>query len=351
MMRAVIFGCAGETLNDEERKFFKRVQPVGFILFERNCQNPPQLKKLVADLKETVERDDVMILIDREGGRISRLNHMYWRTPPAPQEFGDLYDFNSDLAYQACYDNALLIGNDLSHLGINVNCAPIADLPTYDSHPFLLDRSFSSYSDVSYNLCLAMAQGLQDMGVVPVLKHMPGHGRTHVDSHDDLPIITASKTELYETDFACFKNVLTYMNQLLRPTPWGMLAHAVYTAFDDKLPATYSSTIIDNVIRGYLDFQGFLISDCLTMKALRGSMSERTEMAMKAGCDTVLHCSGNLAEMVEIASVIPCLGDTALEVLEDSMPIPTHNEINVIELETSIKKSFDQMKATMARRM
>lgn len=347
MVRAVIFGCAGETLNDEEKKFFERAQPTGFILFERNCQTPPQLKKLIADLKECVGRgDDITILIDQEGGRISRLNHMYWRLPPSAQDFGELYEENSDVGFQACYENALLIGQDLVNLGINVNCAPLADLPSLDAHPVIGDRAFSSYPDITSNLSLAMIQGLQDRGVIPVLKHMPGHGRATVDSHEALPIITASKQELYEHDLDAFKQVLTSLHQLLRPMPWAMTAHAIYSAIDDQLPATFSPKVIDSVIRGYLDFQGFLVSDCLTMKALKGSMMERTEKAMKAGCDAVLHCNGHLAEMIDVASVVPYLTDTAKEVLEDSKPVPHHQVIDTVAIENSVKKAFETLRPT-----
>ncbi len=348
MVKAAIFGCSGEILTVEEKAFFERIQPLGFILFERNCQNPPQLKKLISDLKECVGRNDARILIDQEGGRISRLNHMYWRVPPKAKEFGELYELDPDAAYQAVYDNALLISYDLLNLGINVNCAPVADLPSLDSHPVIGDRAFSAYPDVTSTLCLAMIQGLQDMGMIPVLKHFPGHGRATVDSHERLPVIKTAKQDLFEFDFDCFKQVLTALNHMLRPSPWGMTSHVVYSAIDDKNPATFSSKVIDSIIRGYLDFQGFLVSDCLTMEALEGTMGERAERAIKAGCDAVLHCNGRLAEMIDVASFVPELDDNALACLEDSIPKKTYSTLDPTTLENNVKKAFD-MSRILAR--
>jgi len=351
MTKAVIFGVSGETLTDDEKTFLERAQPLGVILFERNCQTPPQLKKLVKDIKECIGRDDVKILIDQEGGRISRLNRTYWRHPQAPQEFGDLYEVNSDVAYQAAYDNALLIGYDLQSLGINVNCAPLADLPAVDADPVISNRAFSPYPEITSSLCIATIQGLQDLGMIPVLKHFPGHGRATVDSHKSLPIIKENKKELYEHDLSAFHQVLTSINQLLRPVPWGMTAHVVYTAFDEVNPATFSSKVIDNIIRGYLDFQGFLISDCITMGALQGSMADRADRAIQAGCNAVLHCNGDFAEMVEVASVVPELEDMELEMLEDSMPTKAFETIDPTVLEANIKKAFDSAHTTpVARR-
>ena len=340
-MKAVIFGCSGETLTEEEKSFFERVDPLGFILFERNCKNPTQLKALTTELRNIIGRADVPILIDQEGGRISRLSHMYWRVPPKPGDFGELYEIDPDASYQAVYDNALLIAYDLMGAGINVNCSPIADLPTADADPIIGDRSYSAFPEVTSSLCLAMIQGLQDMGITPILKHFPGHGRATLDSHKQLPVITASLTELHEYDLNCFKEILISLNQLLRPLPWGMTAHIVYTAVDPENPATFSSKVIDNIIRGYLDFQGFLVSDCLTMNALSGTMGERAERAILAGCNAVLHCSGDLHEMIDVATSTPDLDDHALELLEDSKPLKTYATVQPAELEMSVKKAFD----------
>lgn len=340
-MKAVIFGCSGESLTNEERSLFERVNPLGFILFARNCQNPIQLKKLTDDLKAVVGREDVPILIDQEGGRISRLNQSFWRVPPKPQEFGDLFSVDPDGAYQAVYDNALLIGYDLLTSGLNVNCAPIADLPTEDAHPVISDRSFSSELEVNSTLCLAMIQGLQDMGIIPVLKHFPGHGRATVDSHKALPVVDTALSDLYGQDFNCFKQVLTAMNQLLRPLPWGMTAHIVYKAIDADRPATFSSSVIENVIRGHFDFQGFLVSDDIDMEALSGSKGERALYAVEAGCDAVLQCNGNLDDMIDVAAAVPEISDESLERLHESRPEKTYETVHPSELETSVKKAFE----------
>jgi beta-N-acetylhexosaminidase len=283
----------------------------------------------------------VRILIDQEGGRISRLNPMYWRVGAKTEEFGELFEIHPDAAYQAVYDNALLISNDLLNLGINVNCAPIADVPSLDSHPVIGDRAFSAYPEVTANLCLAMIQGLQDMGITPVLKHFPGHGRATVDSHENLPVVSASKNDLYDVDFECFKKIITSMNHTLKPLPWGMTAHVVYKAIDDQYPATFSSKVIDNIIRGYMDFQGFLVSDCLTMNALSGGMGQRAENALKAGCDAVLHCNGNIDEMIDVAAYATELDDHGMERLADSIPKKNHQTIDTVALESSVKKSMD----------
>ncbi len=340
MVKAVIFGCSGTILTDSEKSFFERVQPLGFILFERNCQTPVQLKNLVTSLKECVGRGDVRILMDQEGGRISRLPGNYWRVPPKASLFGDLYENDPDTAYQAAYSNALLIASDLNALGINVNCAPLADVPFLGAHPVISDRAFSSYVDVTAALCVAVIQGLQHMGITPVLKHFPGHGRAMVDSHEKLPVIKTSKQDLFDSDFDCFKQVLATLHQTLCAEPWGMTAHAVYTAIDDYYPATFSSKVIDNIIRGAMDFQGFLVSDCLTMNALHGPMMERVRYAIEAGCDAVLHCNGDFSEMLDVASVVPELSDESVERLSDSVPQKIYDMVDIVELEANLKKAM-----------
>lgn len=343
-MKAVIFGCSGESLTDEEKSLFERANPLGFILFARNCKNPLQLKKLTDELKNVVGREDVPILIDQEGGRISRLNHAFWRVPPKPQDFGDIYAVDPNAAYQAVYDNALLIGYDLVSSGINVNCAPLADLPVPGAHPIISDRSFSPNLEANSTLCLAMIQGLQDMGITPILKHFPGHGRATVDSHEALPVIDVSLTDLYAEDFSCFKQILTAMNQLLRPLPWGMTAHIVYSAIDAERPATFSTSVIDNIIRGYFDFQGFLVSDDIDMSALSGSKGERAKLSIEAGCDAILQCNGKLEDMLDVAANTPELSDESLERFYDSRPQKTYETVHPSELETSVQKAFELSK-------
>lgn len=353
-MKAVIFGCEGESLSDGEKSLFERLNPLGFILFARNCQNPFQLKKLTNELRASVGREDVPILIDQEGGRICRLNSDFWRTPPSPAEFGILYETDPDLAYQVTYDNARLMAHDLISSGINVDCFPLADLPTLDAHPVIGNRAFSTHLDATVNLCLAAIEGLQDRGVTPVLKHFPGHGRAKVDSHEALPLVDASLVELHVHDFECFKQITESLHQLLRPLPWGMTAHIVYTALDQHNPATFSTSVIDYVIRGMMDFDGFLVSDDIGMSALSGSMVERAQRALNAGCDTILHCNGDFDEMLDVALAVPELSDESLIRFHES--IPSHaNFTSSLEgfstnaLERSIKEALNQQHQPLPR--
>lgn len=341
-MKAVIFGCSGPVLTDEEKAFFERVNPLGFILFDRNCIDPSQLKTLVKDLKTCVGRPDVPILIDREGGRISRLNAEFWRSPPAPKAFGDVYDIDPDAVYEAVYNNARLMAHDLVEMGLSVNCTPLADVPSFGAHPVISDRAFSRDVDVVTSLCMASIEGTQDMGIIPVLKHFPGHGRAMVDSHEDLPVIHTALKDLVDVDFYAFKAILATLHETLRPLPWGMTAHIVYKDIDDQAPATFSSKVIDHIIRGHLDFQGFLISDCLTMNALKGSMGERAERALDAGCDAVLHCNGDLMEMVEVAASVMDLNDNSLFLLQESIPIPLASSVDTLVLEQSIQETLSR---------
>lgn len=339
-MKAVIFGCSGPVLSDEEKAFFERVNPLGFILFERNCMDPSQLKNLVKDLKTCVGRDDLPILIDREGGRISRLNTKFWRTPPSPKVFGDLYEIDADAVYDAVYNNARLMAYDLVEMGLSVNCTPLADVPSFGAHPVISDRAFSHDVDVVTSLCMASIEGTQDMGITPVLKHFPGHGRAMVDSHEDLPVIHTPLRDLVDIDFYAFKAILSMLHETLRPLPWGMTAHIVYKEIDDQAPATFSSKVIDHIIRGHLDFQGFLISDCLTMKALKGSMGERAKHAIEAGCDAILHCNGDLMEMVEVAANVMEINDNSLSSLEESKLTLKSSSIDTLLLEQSIQETL-----------
>ncbi|MBY0280930.1 MAG: beta-N-acetylhexosaminidase [Alphaproteobacteria bacterium] len=316
--KAVIFGCSGPELLPEERSFFERCQPLGFILFARNCKTPEQIKTLVADLKSTVTHKDVPILIDQEGGRVVRLLPPLWREVPPAHIFGQLAYENIDLASECVQDNAVLIGYELDELGINVNCAPCADLLIPGSDPIIGDRAFSNHSEIVAELSLAMIEGLQAQNIIPVIKHLPGHGRAPVDSHKELPIVSSSKEELTDHDFEAFRLICEGIKARSLPQAWGMTAHVVYDAFDDKETATHSSLLIDRIIRAHIGFKGFLISDCLTMEALEGSFSNRARKAIKAGCDAVLHCNGHLDEMIEVAGATPDLSEISYERLRES---------------------------------
>ncbi len=316
--KAVIFGCLGTELLPIERAFFERCQPLGFILFARNCKSPDQIKKLVQDLRQTVLHSDVPILIDQEGGRVVRLTSPTWRSVPPASAFGQLAQEKPEIAIESVFNNAVLIGNELQELGINVDCAPCADLLISGSDPIIGDRAFSEHPETVAELSLAMIEGLQNQNVIPVIKHLPGHGRAPVDSHKELPVIATSADELIENDFLAFHLLCEEIRERSLPQPWGMTAHVVYQDLDATETATHSSYIIEHVIRSQIGFEGFLISDCLTMEALEGDFSVRAQKALKAGCDAVLHCNGDLDEMIEIAGATPPLTKVAWERLESS---------------------------------
>ena len=303
-MKAVIFGVSGLKLSDEEKIFFADVNPVGFILFARNCDNPEQVKKLTLELKELLGRDDVLILIDQEGGRVARLKPPHWRKSPSASYFADIADLSIGQAKKFVYANARLIAKELHELGINVNCAPLADVPVQDAHDIIGDRAYGDTPHQVSILAEAMARGLLEGGVLPVLKHIPGHGRARADSHEQLPTVIESLEELRKTDFVPFK-ALHYL-------PLGMTAHILYSAIDDKLPATLSPEVI-KLIRQEIGFSGLLMSDDISMKALSGSLADLTQQTLAAGCDLVLHCNGKMQEMQEIANVISEISEESLQ--------------------------------------
>jgi len=315
--KAVIFGCSGYELLPEERAFFERAQPLGFILFTRNCKSAEQIKQLIADLKSTVQHKEVPILIDQEGGRVVRLQPPLWREVPPAHIFGQFAYENIEQASEYTLINAMLIGEELQELGINVDCAPCADLLIPGSDPIIGDRAFSEHVNIVAELSLATIQGLQSQNIIPVIKHLPGHGRAPVDSHKELPVVSSSKEELTDNDFEAFRLICQGIKARSLPQPWGMTAHVVYEAFD-KETATHSALIIDRIIRDHIGFKGFLISDCLTMEALEGTFSYRAQKALKAGCDAVLHCNGHLDEMIEIAGATPSLSEISSKRLEVS---------------------------------
>jgi beta-N-acetylhexosaminidase len=292
--RAVIFGCAGERLSAAERQFFAAAGPVGFILFRRNCRNPAQLRDLVGELRTSIGRDGAPVLIDQEGGRVARLGPPHWRTYPAPARLAALPD---PLAEEAVWLGARLIADDLATLGITVDCLPALDLPTADADPVIGDRAYASVPERVARLGRAACDGLLAGAVLPVIKHIPGHGRARVDSHRECPVVAATHDELARSDFVPFR-ALAHM-------PWAMTAHVTFAAIDPRAPATLSLQVIAEIVRREIGFGGVLVSDDLSMGALGGSLAERTRQALAAGCDLVLHCTGNLAEMEAVAEVAP----------------------------------------------
>lgn len=298
MISACVLGCRGHTLNRDEAAFFRDIRPWGFILFGRNIDTPDQVRRLIETLRETVGRESAPILIDQEGGRVQRLGPPHWRRFPP----GHAY---LDAGVETARLGGRLIAEDLRALGINVNCAPVLDVPVTGAHDVIGDRAFSSSPHLVAALGRAMAEGFLAGGVLPIIKHIPGHGRARADSHHDLPVVDATLAELEANDFAPFR--------ALADLPAAMTAHCVYAVVDPDQPCTTSPLVINSIIRGLIGFDGLLISDDLSMKALRGDLSARTQACLGAGCDIVLHCNGDLDEMREVAAGLRPLADRALE--------------------------------------
>lgn len=316
--KPVIFGCEGTRLSEAEKDFFSRTQPLGFILFTRNCSDPEQVKDLVRELRTTVSHKFIPILIDQEGGRVARLGINHWRQYPPAGIIGQLAEDDLSLACWVSEANAYLMGVEMLELGVNVNCAPVMDLMVPNAHHIIGDRAFHENADIVASLASYAIKGFHRSGVIPVLKHIPGHGRALVDSHENLPVVTAPLEQLQESDFLVFQQVCASILEMNDTQPWGMTAHIVYEALDCHHPATQSSVVIDQAIRGHIDFRGFLVSDCLTMKALDGSMGVRAKRALGAGCDAVLHCSGNMTEMIDVAAVLTGMSDVSQDRLKAS---------------------------------
>ena len=297
---AAVFGCAGPELQAEEAAFFRDANPLGFILFARNCKSPKQIRRLTSALRITVGRADAPILMDHEGGRVQRLPSPPWRKVAAPAQFGSLPE---NLAAAAVTINAKLMAFELLELGINVNCVPCLDVNDPKGHKVIGDRAYSANPTVVAKLGRAAADGLLAGGVLPIIKHIPGHGRATVDSHSELPIVKACGEELADRDFRPFED--------LADLPLGMTAHVLFSSLDPEVPGTLSEKIISQVIRQQIGFNGLLFTDDLSMKALGGAISNRMNRALKAGCDVALHCNGQAEEMHSIAENCPPLSKQA----------------------------------------
>ena len=300
MTKPVIFGCENAALSASEREFFRAADPLGFILFARNCETPQQIRRLVAELRESIGRADAPILIDQEGGRVARLKPPYFPAYPAAAKIAALGGLR---ARAAAWRVARLIADDLGQLGITVDCAPVLDVPVTGADPVIGDRAWGHDPRLVAENGLAVCDGLMAGGVLPVIKHIPGHGRATVDSHRALPVVDTPLAELDSTDFAPFR--------ALNGMPWAMTAHVLYTAIDPDRPATLSPHVIGEVIRAGIGFDGVLLCDDLSMAALGGKIETRAWDALLAGCDLVLHCNGILDEMEAIAGAIGPMSDAA----------------------------------------
>ena len=292
----VIFGIAGIVLTADEREFFAKIRPYGYILFARNCETPEQIKALTLSLQEiSGQGRGLPILIDQEGGRVARLKPPYFPEFPPASYFAKMAETDLEAAKIATYNNAKKIADMLLELGITVNCAPLADIPVAGAHDIIGDRAFGDNPAQVIALARAMADGLIAGGVTPVLKHIPGHGRAFADSHKELPVVNTPLEELRKTDFVPFK--------ALADLPMAMTAHVLFTAIDKENMATVSPTAI-RLIREEIGFKGLLMSDDLSMKAMVGNFAERAKAVLNAGCDLVLHCNGDMAEMKQVAAGI-----------------------------------------------
>lgn len=337
---AVILGCAGRTLGAAEGDFFRDLDPFGFILFARNIDEPDQVRTLVESLREAVGRADAPVLIDQEGGRVARLRPPHWKARPAARRFGHIHDRDPDAALQAIRLNYALIGAELADLGIDVDCAPVLDVPVPGAHDIIGDRACHETAGVIASLGAAICDGLADAGIMPVVKHIPGHGRALADSHLALPRVDASLDDLDAGDFEPFRR--------LAAAPWGMTAHIVYEALDPDRPATLSPVVVGDHIRRRIGFDGLLLTDDLSMKALSGSFAERASSSLAAGCDVVLHCNGDMAEMQAVADGLREMDGEALRRSENarSWLAVRKTDVDVAAAEAELEDIFSRFPAT-----
>lgn len=327
-MQAAIYGLEGFALKDDERRFFRDSNPAGFVLFRRNCDNPAQLGELTQSLRELSARDDIPILIDQEGGRVARMRPPQWPAFPAAEKFANLYRVSPLSAIEAVRANAQALGLMLRSVGINVDAVPLLDVRREGASDIIGDRALGTEPMQVAALGRAMLDGLASTGVLGIIKHMPGHGRALVDSHKELPIVTASAEEL-EIDLEPFERLST--------SPLGMTAHVVYTAWDPEHPASLSSKVIQQIIRERIGFQGLLMSDDLGMEALRGDFASRASGVVAAGCDIALHCSGKMDEMIAVASVVPTMSADSEDRLSRAMAA-TRVEPDILDFAEQIAK-------------
>ncbi|MEZ5843754.1 MAG: beta-N-acetylhexosaminidase [Hyphomicrobiaceae bacterium] len=295
---AFITGLSGARLTDDECRFLSDARPAGIILFKRNCESPQQVAALVEAARDAA-CDDMLVLIDQEGGRVQRLGPPHWRALPSAAAFAGLHAVDPARARDAAWKVAWLTARDLTRLRITMNCAPVADLPVPGAHDIIGNRAYGTDVATVTSLARAVAEGLMAGGAVPVMKHIPGHGRAGADSHLALPVVATDRATLSATDFACFR--------ALADLPAAMTAHVVFSDIDADQPASTSEIVIRDVIRTDIGFDGLLMSDDLSMKALAGPMRARAEAVIRAGSDLALHCNGDLSEMHDVAAGAPPL--------------------------------------------
>ena len=330
-MKNFISGCSGLSLTPDEIEFFGTERPWGLILFARNCESKQQVKQLCQSFRTAVDWKDAPVLIDQEGGRVQRLKPPVWPAYPPSGQFGTIFEKDPATALRASWLNARLIAYDLSEIGISINCIPTLDIFFDGTSDVIGDRSYSKNTNTITSLALETYNGLVAGGIIPVIKHLPGHGRSLVDSHLELPVIHAGLEEL-QTDFEPFK--------AFKHSPFGISAHIVYSALDNNNPATISPLIINSIIREEIGFTGCLLTDDISMKALPDSIGERTARALDAGCDLVLHCNGKMHEMREVAQNAQELSGKARERALCGLKKAVEKQNEDIEI---LRKNFEQL--------
>ncbi len=309
-MTPAIFGTSGLSLTAEERAFFREADPAGYILFGRNCDTPQQLRALTDELREIHGRERLFICIDQEGGRVARLRPPHWADFPAGEVFDQLYDIAPATAIEAARVNAEALGIELSEAGITVDCHPPLDVRQPGAHDVIGDRALGSEPMKVAAMGRAILDGLARAGVAGCIKHMPGHGRTTTDTHEEMPTVTASDAEL-EVDLAPFRT--------LSDAPIGMTGHLLFSAWDKENPATLSPYVIEQIIRKRIGFDGLLLTDDIDMEALAGTVPERAERAIAAGCDLVLNCWAKMDDMIAIVERLPVMSEQTAERLDRAL--------------------------------
>ena len=300
----IIFGVKSYKLKKKEKNFFQESNPLGFILFERNCKNYKQTKLLIKDLKKTTSHKYTMIMIDQEGGRVARLKNPNWKSYPSAEYFGIKAKKNLSVAKKLIFKNSIEIAKDLKKLGINMNCAPVLDVKYDFTNNVIGDRSFSSNPRIVSELGKSFCNGLKKIGIIPIVKHIPGHGPSSRDSHKTTPNVDLDLISLNKKDFLPFKK--------LNKEPAAMIAHIVYNKIDKEI-ACCSKEIIKKIIRKKIGFKGLLISDDINMKALKGTIKNKVKAILKSGCEIILHCNANIKEMMQIYSSIPLIKNKTLK--------------------------------------
>ena len=300
----IIFGVKSYKLKKKEKSFFRKSNPLGFILFERNCKNYNQTKLLIRDLKKTTSHKYTMIMIDQEGGRVARLKNPNWKSYPSAEYFGIKAKKNLSVAKKLIFKNSIEIAKDLKKLGINMNCAPVLDVKYDFTNNVIGDRSFSSNPRIVSELGKSFCNGLKKIGIIPIVKHIPGHGPSSKDSHKTTPNVDLDLISLNKKDFLPFKK--------LNKEPAAMIAHIVYNKIDKEI-ACCSKEIIKKIIRKKIGFKGLLISDDINMKALKGTIKNKVKAILKSGCEIILHCNANIKEMMQIYSSIPLIKNKTLK--------------------------------------